>query len=136
MKSTSHFAFYDKDSEYLPRMYEHRNCVVYSSSHDSDCTYTWQKNISGAARKRFNKECPRVKGQSRTYDLIEFAFNSIANLAVVPMQDYLELSNEEGRMNTPATATGNWAWRISSRYDTPKLRSKMLDMATKTKRNK
>jgi 4-alpha-glucanotransferase len=131
-----HFAFYDKDSEYLPRMYEHRNCVVYSSSHDSDCTYTWQKNISGAARKRFNKECPRVKGQSRTYDLIEFAFNSIANLAVVPMQDYLELSNEEGRMNTPATATGNWAWRISPRYDTPKLRAKMLDMATKTKRIK
>ncbi len=131
-----HFAFYDKDSEYLPRMYEHKNCVVYSSSHDSDCTYTWQKNISGVARKRFNKECPRVPGQSRTYDLIEFAFNSIANLAVVPMQDYLELSNEEGRMNTPATATGNWAWRISSRYDTPKLRAKMLDMATKTKRNK
>jgi 4-alpha-glucanotransferase len=52
------------------------------------------------------------------------------------MQDYLNLSNEEGRMNTPATATGNWAWRISPRYDTPKLRAKMLDMATKTKRIK
>ena len=131
-----HFAFYDKDSEYLPRMYEHKNCVVYSSSHDSDCTYTWVKNISGEARKRFNKECPRTKGQSRIYDLIEFAFNSIANLAVVPMQDYLELSNEEGRMNTPATATGNWAWKISTRYNTPKLRAKMLDLAVRTKRNK
>ena len=131
-----HFAFYDKDSEYLPRMYEHRNCVVYSSSHDSDCTYTWVKNLSGAARRRFNKECPRRAGQSRTYDLIEFAFNSIANLAVVPMQDYLELSNEEGRMNTPATATGNWAWRISPRYNTAKLRKRMIDMAVRTKRDK
>jgi 4-alpha-glucanotransferase len=131
-----HFAFYDKDSEYLPRMYEHKNCVVYSSSHDSDCTYTWVKNISGAARHRFNKECPRRAGQSRTYDLIEFAFNSIANLAVVPMQDYLELSNEEGRMNTPATATGNWAWRISPRYNTAKLRERMLDMAERTNRSK
>lgn len=131
-----HFAFYDEDSEYLPRMFETKNCVVYASSHDSDCTYTWVRNLSGDAKTRFNKECPHTKGQSRTYDLIEFAFNSIANLAIVPMQDYLELSNEEGRMNTPSTATGNWAWRISSRYNTAKLRERMLDLATKTKRNK
>jgi 4-alpha-glucanotransferase len=52
------------------------------------------------------------------------------------MQDYLELSNEEGRMNTPATATGNWAWRISPRYNTAKLRERMLDMAVRTKRSK
>ena len=131
-----HFALYDKDSEYLPRMYETKNCVVYSSSHDSDCTYTWQKNLDGAARRRFNKECPRIKGQSRTYDLIEFALSSIANLSVVPMQDYLELSNEEGRMNAPSTVEGNWSWRISPRYNTPSLREKMSSMAIKTKRNK
>ena len=131
-----HFAFYDEDSEYLPRTYETKNCVVYSSSHDSDCTYTWQKNIEGEARKRFNKECPRIKGQSRTYDLIEFALSSIANLAVVPMQDYLELSNEEGRMNVPATSEGNWSWRISPRYNTARLRKKMTDIAIKTDRNK
>ena len=131
-----HFAFYDEDSEYLPRMYKTKNCVVYSSSHDSDCTYTWQKNIEGEARKRFNKECPRTKGQSRTYDLIEFALSSIANLAVVPMQDYLELSNEEGRMNIPATSEGNWSWRLSPRYNTERLRKKITDITIKTKRNK
>ena len=131
-----HFAFYDDNSEYLPRVYNTKNCVVYTSTHDSDCTYSWIKNLSGYDKKRYEKECPRIKGQSRVYDHIELAFRSIANLAIVPMQDYLELSNEEGRMNTPATATGNWAWRISSRYDTPKLRARMLDMAIRTKRNK
>ncbi len=131
-----HFAFYDEDSEYLPRIYDTKNCVVYVSSHDSDCTRTWLKNLTGEAKRRFNKECPRDKSQSRTEDLIEFAFRSIANLAVVPMQDYLELTNEEGRMNTPSTAEGNWGWRITSRYDTEKLRRKMLNLATKTKRNK
>lgn len=131
-----HFAFYDEDSEYLPRIYDTKNCVVYVSSHDSDCTRTWLKNLTGEAKRRFNKECPRDKAQSRTEDLIEFAFRSIANLAVVPMQDYLELTNEEGRMNTPSTAEGNWGWRIPSRYDTEKLREKMLRLATKTKRNK
>ena len=131
-----HFAFYDEDSENLPRTYESPNCVVYSASHDSDCTFTWQKNISGEARRRFNRECPRNKAQHRTYDLIEFAFTSIANLAMVPMQDYLNLSNEKGRMNIPATAAGNWAWRLSPRYDTAKLRERMLSLAERTKRNK
>lgn len=131
-----HFAFYDEDSENLPRVYTTKNCVVYSASHDSDCTYTWQKNISGEARRRFNRECPRNPAQSRTYDLIEFAFGSIANLAMVPMQDYLELSNEEGRMNIPATAEGNWGWRLSARYNTEKLRNRILALTVKTKRAK
>lgn len=131
-----HFAFYDPDSENLPRMYESRNCVVYSASHDSDCSYTWQKNIRGEARRRFNKECPRNKAQHRVYDLIEFAFTSKANLAMVPMQDYLLLSNEKGRMNEPATAAGNWNWRMSGRYDNEKLRTAMLDLAVRTRRAK
>jgi len=131
-----HFAFYDEDSENLPSQYESSNCVVYSASHDSDCSYTWVKNISGDARRRFNRECPRNREQSRVCDLIEFAFGSIANLAMVPMQDYLELSNEKGRINTPATAEGNWSWRISPRYNTPKLRAKVLELARRKGRAK
>ena len=131
-----HFAFFDEDSEYLPRTYDTKNCVVYASSHDSDCTYSWIKNLSGDVKERFDRECPRNKAQSRTCDLIEFSFNSIANLAIVPMQDYLELSNEEGRMNTPATAEGNWTWRINPRYNTKKLRNKMITLVNKTKRSK
>ena len=131
-----HFAFYDPDSENLPRMYESRNCVVYSASHDSDCSYTWHRNLRGAARRRFNKECPRNKEQHRVYDLIEFAFRSKANLAMVPMQDYLLLSNAEGRMNEPATATGNWAWRLKPGYNREKLRNQILALTVRTKRNK
>ena len=129
------FAFYDDDSEYLPRTYESPNCVAYPGSHDADCVKTWCKEISGDARARFNKECPHRKGQSRAYDLLEFALNSSANLTVVPMQDYLELTNEEGRMNTPAVADGNWNWRLSSRYRTPALTEKVKDITKRTKRS-
>jgi 4-alpha-glucanotransferase len=121
------FAFYDDDAEYLPRMYPHSNCVVYSGSHDADCTKSWINNLSEESVKaRFKKECPSVKGQSRTYDVIELAMRSTANLAVIPMQDYLELTNEEGRMNTPAVAEGNWNWRISAKYRTKALTAKVL----------
>ena len=131
-----HFAFYDENSEYLPRMFETENCVVYSSSHDSDCTYSWLEQLDEAAKARFDRECPRVQGQSRTYDVIEFAFRSKANLAIVPLQDYLMLSNEQGRMNTPATAAGNWTWRVRPGFHTKCLRKRIKDMAQKTKRHK
>ncbi len=131
-----HFAFYEEDSVYLPRMYAGSNCVVYSASHDSDCSFTWQKNLTGEARRRFNRECPRNKDQHRVYDLIELAFNSKAQLAMVPMQDYLLLSNKEGRMNEPSTASGNWIWRLGPGYDTEKLRAGIRDLAVRTKRSR
>ena len=128
------FAFFDNDHEYLPRTYDTPNCVAYPGSHDADCVKSWCKNLTGPALIRFNRECPHKKGQSRTYDLIELALGSIANLAVVPMQDYLELSNEEGRMNTPAVADGNWNWRLSSRYNTEKLVAKIKQITERTGR--
>ena len=128
------FAFFEDDNEYLPRTYKTENCVAYPASHDSDCVKTWCRELEGDMLKRFNRECPRRKGQSRAYDLIELAMSSPANLTVVPMQDYLGLTNAEGRMNTPAVAEGNWTWRLSSRYNTEALREKIKDMTLRTKR--
>ena len=129
------FAFFDEDSEYLPRTYKSANCVAYPGSHDADCVRTWCKNLSTDARRRFNRECPKRQGQSRTYDLIELALTSAANLAVVPMQDYMELTNAEGRMNTPSVAEGNWTWRISPRYRTRALIEKIKEITERTGRS-
>ena len=128
------FAFFDDDSEYLPRMYNTPNCIVYTGSHDSDCTATWCKNLDGTTKARFEKECPKVKGESDVFSLIEFAFNSPANLAIIPIQDYLELENEEGRMNTPSVAEGNWGWRIKKDYYTKELVEKIKNLTERTKR--
>ncbi|MBR2879529.1 MAG: 4-alpha-glucanotransferase, partial [Oscillospiraceae bacterium] len=128
------FAFFDDDSEYLPRMFKDRNCVVYSGSHDSDCARSFISELSGDNRKRFNRECPHKKGQSRTFDLIDFALGSSAALAIIPIQDYLELKNEDGRMNTPSVAEGNWTWRISPRYNSKALAQKISSMIKESKR--
>jgi len=128
------FAFFDDDSEYLPRTYTSANCVAYPATHDSDCIRSWCRELRGDARKRFNKECPRSKEQSRSLDLIELALSSPANLTVVPIQDYLGLTNEEGRMNTPSIPSGNWSWRISPRYRTKALVEKIKNLITKTNR--
>jgi 4-alpha-glucanotransferase len=44
-------------------------------------------------------------------DFIRTIFASVADLAIVPMQDFLELGNE-ARMNLPGTLAGNWEWRL------------------------
>jgi 4-alpha-glucanotransferase len=126
-----HFAFYDEESEYLPRNYPNSNCIVYSASHDSDCTYTWYYNLDKEALARFNEECPRREGQNAIEALIEFAMNSPADLAMVPLQDYLELPNSEGRINTPAVAEGNWTYRATPSYASKKLKEKILDVTVR-----
>ena len=116
-----HFAFYEEDSENLPRMYRSDNWVVYSASHDSDCTASWAKNQDKETLKRLKAECPIAPGQTIPQALIAFAMSSRANLAMVPMQDYLELENEQGRMNIPSVAQGNWSWRLNAGAVTDEL---------------
>ena len=130
------FAFYDEHSEYLPRVYTTDNCIVYTGSHDSDCTLSWLRNLQGDALARFERECPRKQGQDALWAVIELAMRSRANLAVVPIQDYLGLTNEEGRMNVPAVAEGNWSWRINPLYAADERIDRIRDMAKTTKRHK
>ena len=127
------FAFFDEDAEYLPRMYKSKNCIVYTGSHDSDCTKTWCDNLYGETLARFKKECP-ASYASEVYSLINLAHTSIANLSVIPLQDYLELTNDEGRMNTPSTASGNWTYRVCNGYNNQELIDKIKEITIRTKR--
>lgn len=130
------FAFFDEDSEYLPRLYENKDYVVYTGSHDADCTRTWTENLVGDTLKRFKRECSHIKGLNPTYKMIKLAFDSIAELAVIPLQDWLLLGNEEGRMNTPSVAQGNWVWRASSDYASKKLISTIKRFNVRSHREK
>lgn len=129
-----HFAFYEDNSDNLPRRYTSDNWVVYTASHDSDCTVSWGGGLDKETLARFRRECPRKKGQSITGALIAFAMGSRANLAMVPMQDYLELDNENGRMNIPSTSQGNWSWRLNADYATPALKRKISRVTRRNNR--
>ena len=129
------FAFFDEDSEYLPRCYTTDNCVVYSGSHDADCTFSWCQNLSGETLARWQRECPRRKGESRTRATIRLALESRANLAIIPWQDWLELTNDQGRMNTPSTAEGNWTWR-AKRMPGARIKKEVALLTRQTHRQK
>ncbi len=126
------FAFYEEDSEYQPRMYTTDNCIVYTATHDSDCTRTWYEELGAKEKALFRRECRPKAGESPTYAAIRCAMESRANLAVITMPDYLELTSEKGRINVPSVPAGNWTWRIDPAYDTVKLRNK-IRKASKTR---
>lgn len=130
------FAFFNEDSEYLPRLYANKDYVVYTGSHDADCTRTWTENLDGDTLKRFKRECSHIKGLNPTYKMIKLAFDSIAELAVIPLQDWLLLGNEEGRMNTPSVAQGNWVWRAQPDYASKKLISTIKRFNVRSHREK
>lgn len=107
------FAFGNTDSEdsYLPHNYA-PHCVVYTGTHDNDTTLGWWHRLPEHERARVQTYLAR-DGHDICWDMIRAAFASVAETAIVPMQDILCLGSE-ARMNTPGLAAGNWSWRIAS----------------------
>ena len=50
-------------------------------------------------------------GRDVHWDVIRLAMSSVAQLAMVPLQDVLGLGSG-CRMNRPGTLKGNWEWRV------------------------
>ncbi len=97
------------DNFYLPHNHE-KNCVVYTGTHDNDTTLGWFESLNDDEKHRVYE----YLGFSRTsmpYTLIGTALGSVANLAILPMQDILELGADD-RMNVPGTSEGNWGWHF------------------------
>lgn len=110
------FAFDARESSnYLPHTYP-TNCVVYTGTHDNDTTRGWYHQVGKDARD-FAKEymCkPRLDEDTLAGDFIAMAMSSVADLCVIPMQDYLNLGSS-ARINIPSTLGGNWVWRMTKK---------------------
>ena len=101
-----------EDSDYLPHKYG-TNCVVYTGTHDNDTAEGWYVSLDEHDR-RFVREyigsgCT-PEGEMH-WDLIRAALGSVADLAVIPVQDYLGLDTA-ARINEPSTLGKNWRWRM------------------------
>jgi 4-alpha-glucanotransferase len=104
------FAFAaDAADPYLPHNYI-KNCVVYSGTHDNDTTKGWYAQAPEKERDFVRKYLARGD-DNIAWEFIRLAFASVADTAVVPLQDVLGLGTE-GRMNTPGLPSGNWSWRF------------------------
>lgn len=112
------------------------NQVVYTGTHDNDTSRGWWVNADESERHNF-----RVYSHSDPTEesfagqLMRMAFESRAALAVVPLQDILNLGTE-ARMNLPGT-TGdkNWTWRYNPALLLPSLADSLRTLTDQTHRN-
>lgn len=110
------------DNPYLPHNHT-VDSVVYTGTHDNDTTMGWYQSLDEGRRQQV-MEYLGHPNDPMPWALIESAYASVAQMAIIPMQDVLELGSEQ-RMNIPGVAEGNWRWRFQW-GDLPKDRAARL----------
>jgi 4-alpha-glucanotransferase len=120
----------------LPHNYQ-KNVVVYTGTHDNDTTVGWFRSVPGEGSTRTAKQIGRERefcmkylnttGKEIHWDFIRAVWASVANTAIVPLQDLLGLGTE-ARMNLPNSTEGNWAWRFKPTALTNELRDRLKEL--------
>ena len=100
-----------------------RNSVAYTSTHDTDTAAGWFAALTPRER-----DATGLDPREPSWGLIELAYASRAELAVVPAQDVLGLGSE-ARMNRPGKTEGNWRWQLERGSLTPALARRLRGLA-------
>ncbi len=100
----------DASNDYLPHNHE-KNSVVYAGTHDNDTTLGWYWTEGDHVRDHVRRYL-NVGDESPQWDFVRACYRSPARLAVITVQDLLNLGSD-ARLNTPGAAQGNWQWRYT-----------------------
>lgn len=110
------YAFTSWDSIYMPHKLE-RNCVIYTGTHDNMPTRAWLEDINDGERdflRRYINSANNDYG-AIVWDMIREAYHSVADLCIIPIQDYLVMGRES-RINCPGAQGENWQWRVKPNF--------------------
>jgi 4-alpha-glucanotransferase len=112
------------------------HCIAYTGTHDNDTTVGWLRSTDVSttqSRDEINAERAFVRRYVGRDDpevhwaMIRLALASIADTAIIPMQDILGLDSR-ARMNLPGRADGNWGWRFRWKQLRSSEREKLADL--------
>ncbi|HEX9399666.1 MAG TPA: 4-alpha-glucanotransferase [Anaeromyxobacter sp.] len=132
------FAF-GKDPQapaFRPHAYE-RDTVAYTGTHDNDTVMGWWEGGAAdstrtaadvAEEKAFARAYLATDGREMNWVMIRALLASVAETAIVPLQDVLGLGSE-ARMNRPATLGGNWTWRFREEALRPEHAERLAELA-------
>jgi 4-alpha-glucanotransferase len=127
------FGFANKGAHtHLPHRYAPAT-VAYTGTHDNDTTQGWWQTAGKVERGAVEAYVGAV-GKQPVWPLIRAAASSVAQVAIVPAQDLLELGSQ-ARMNTPAVPAGNWSWRAPEHCWTQELAERLAALAEVTDRD-
>jgi 4-alpha-glucanotransferase len=90
-------------------------CIVYTGTHDNDPVNGWYQGLDKEEQKRMKKifKHLKLKGKTPAEKMTDYSLKADSRIAIIPMQDLLNLE-ADARINTPGTiGTPNWQWRAS-----------------------
>jgi len=125
------FGLLDPGSDHAPHRLT-RDVVVYTGTHDNDTTRGWFEALDEAGRKRVLA----IAGGSAVdvaRSVLRVAMGSVADLAIVPMQDVLG-KDGHARMNVPGRAAGNWGWAMAPGEMGPEVAESLREIVEATGR--
>jgi len=122
----------DENNAYLPHNHV-KNCVVYTGTHDNDTTLSWYEELPEHTRQ-YILEYLNHPSEPMPWALVECALRSVADWAIVPMQDLLSLG-KGNRMNTPGVTEGNWRWQFQWEQVDQHLAEKIRSLVTQFERD-
>ncbi len=118
---------HDLPHNYIP------NCVAYTGTHDNDTIVGWWESRPKTDEAKKSSELEyclkylNTDGAEIHWDLIRAAWASVADTAITTVQDLLGIGGE-GRMNLPASESGNWYWRYPKGALSDKITGRLKDM--------
>lgn len=115
----------DAANPHLPHNHE-RNQVVYTGTHDNDTIRGWWDVLPQEEKSNVLKYLS-ITEDGISWAMIKVALSSVAQTAIMPMQDILRLGSS-ARMNIPATQFGNWGWRMPSSVSFDSLETEALQL--------
>ncbi|MBD2095206.1 4-alpha-glucanotransferase [Trichocoleus sp. FACHB-591] len=122
-----HFAFgSDAKNSYLPFNVD-ANSVIYTGTHDNNTTLGWYQQAPDYERDRLHQYLACTGPYGIVWDLIRLAMSSVANQAIIPIQDVFSLGSD-ARMNAPGTSENNWAWRFRAEAMTQDYSNRLKEM--------
>ncbi|HEX7367300.1 MAG TPA: 4-alpha-glucanotransferase, partial [Pelobium sp.] len=131
------FAF-GADMPVSPHILHHHspNFIVYTGTHDNNTTRGWyNQDLSSAGKTRLNRYFSQVVSEEQIAALlIKAAYASVAKIAIIPIQDLLNLGGD-CRTNIPGTAKDNWSFKILFDSCNSELASQLRHSVTLYNRN-
>jgi 4-alpha-glucanotransferase len=114
-----------------------RDLVAYTGTHDNDTVIGWWMSSGAGDSIRTPEDVKKEHEFARAYlgfetepinwVMIRAVLRSVANTAIVPMQDVLGLGST-ARMNLPGSSSGNWRWRMRPGALTKTLAGRLREM--------
>jgi 4-alpha-glucanotransferase len=117
-----------------------RDLAAYTGGHDNDTTVGWWLSSGAGDSTRTAEDVRKEHDFARAYlnlrddseinwVMIRAVLASVADVAIVPMQDVLGLGSV-ARMNLPGTVSGNWKWRYRPGALSGELSARLRSLVT------